>query len=84
VNDDDLARWRDNLVDQLQPGAPLRTIEIYAGRLYMLPEEFANNLEEPSWMEKHLIRRVPVDSVIEMMSSAVAESANLINHYFLS
>ncbi|KPK10146.1 MAG: hypothetical protein AMJ56_08820 [Anaerolineae bacterium SG8_19] len=84
VNDDDLARWRDNLVDQLQPGAPLRTIEIYAGRLYMLPEEFANNLEEPSWMEEHLIRRVPVDSVIEMMSSAVAESVNLINHYFLS
>jgi hypothetical protein len=83
VNDEDLSRWRDTLVDQLLPGAPLRTIEIYAGRLYMSPEEFANNLEEPSWMEEHLIRRVPVDSVIEMMSSGVTESVKLINRYFL-
>jgi hypothetical protein len=83
VNDENLARWRDILVDQLQPGAPLRTIEIYADRLYMSPEDFANNLGEPTWMEEHLIRRVPVDSVIEMMSSAVTVSANLINQYFL-
>lgn len=82
VNDEDLAHWRDTLVDQLQPGAPLRTIEIYAGRLYMSPEEFAKNLEESSWMEEHLIRRVPVDSVIEMISFAVTESADLINQYF--
>jgi hypothetical protein len=40
-------------------------------------------LEEPSWMEEHLIRRVPVDSVIEMMSSGVTESVKLINQYFL-
>lgn len=82
VTDEDLTRWRDILVDQLQPGVPLRTIEIYAGRLYMSPEEFAKNLEEPAWMEEHLIRRVPVDSVIEMISSAVKESADLINQYF--
>lgn len=83
VKDEDLIIWRDILVDQLQPGAPLRTIEIYADRLYMSPEEFASNLDEPSWMEEHLIKRVPVDSVIEMMSSAVAESVGLINQYFL-
>lgn len=83
VKDEDLARWRNALVDQLRPGAPLRTIEIYASRLYMSPEEFANNLEEPSWMEDHLISRVPVDSVIEMMSFWVTESVNLINNYFL-
>ena len=83
VDDADLIHWRDVLVDQLQPNAPLRTIEIYAGRLYMSPEEFAANLEQPDWMDEHLFKRVPVDSVIGMVLSAVAESAFLINDYFL-
>jgi len=83
AEDDDLILWRDMLAAQLRPGAPLRTIEIYAGRLYMSPEDFAANLEHPEWMEEHLFGRVPVDSVQGMITSAVSGSADLINEYLL-
>jgi len=83
VKDEDLMEWRDILVDQLQPGAPLRTIEIYAGRLYMSPDEFAANLNEPAWMDEHLFQRVPVPKVKEMLASAVPESVKLINEYLI-
>lgn len=79
--DSDLARWRDMLVSQLQPGAPLQTIRIYAERLLMSPSEFSANLEEPSWMEENLFSKVPVDEVQSMMKSAVAQSSDLISEY---
>ncbi len=83
VENEDLMKWRDILVDQLRPGAPLRTIEIYASRLYMSPEEFAANLNQPAWMDEHLFRRVPVPAVKEMLASAVPESVKLINDYLI-
>ncbi len=83
VKDEDLMKWRDILVDQLRPGAPLRTIEIYAGRLYMSPEEFAANLNEPAWMDEHLFQRVPVLKVKETLALTVPESVKLINDYLI-
>lgn len=77
-----LTIWRDMLVDQLQPDAMLRTIEIYAGRLDMSPEEFATNLEDPGWMEDHVFKKVPVEKVQAMLTNAVGESIEIITHYF--
>ncbi len=82
ADDRDLASWRDLLVDQLQPGARLRTIEIYAERLYLTPEEFAANLEKSSWMDEYLFNRVPIQEVQQTLTSAVHESVELILNYF--
>ena len=79
--DSDLLRWREMLILQLAPGAPLRTVEIYAERLMMSPAEFSANLEEPVWMQEHLFRNVPVEKVLKMLTSAVSESAELIAEY---
>lgn len=81
ADDRDLMSWRDLLVRQLEPGALLETITIYAERLDMSPSEFAANLEEPDWMEDHLFRKVPVDEVQQMLTSALDDSVDFINQY---
>jgi len=75
--DKELIEWRDLLVAQLRPGAPLRTVEIYAKRLFLSPEEFASNLEEPAWMDAYLFSRVPIEDVQAMLTSAVTESVDI-------
>ena len=82
--DKDLIEWRDLLVAQLRPGAPLRTVEIYAERLFLTPEEFESNLEEPAWMDEYLFDRVPIEMVQEILTSVVTESVNLITDYLMN
>lgn len=79
--DDMLITWRDMLDNQLEPGAMLRTIEIYAGRLKMSPKEFAANLDDPAWMEEQVFAKVPVDKIKEMLTDAVDESIDIITDY---
>lgn len=81
ADDRDLLKWRDYLTDQLQPGAILRTVEIYARRLFISPETFAKNLHDPAWMEEHLFHKVPVKAIKELMNSAVTDTAVLASSY---
>jgi hypothetical protein len=81
AEDSKLTVWRDMLVDQLRPGAMLQTVEIYAGRLKMLPEEFAANLENPAWMNDHVFGKVPLEKVQAMLTEAVGESIDIITRY---
>ena len=81
ASDDDLVKWRDQLVEQLRPGALLMTVEVYAKRLGISPDEFAANLDKQSWMDEHLFNKVPVDKVLGIMHSAIDESIAIINGY---
>jgi hypothetical protein len=83
AEDSKLVVWRDMLVDQLQPGAMLRTIEIYAGRLSMSPETFAANLEDPDWMAAHVFGKVPVENVQAILTDAVGESIEIVRDYLM-
>ena len=77
----DLLSWRDNLVAQLLPGARLRTVEIYAGRMGMSTEEFSSNLDRPEWMERHVFARVPLDSVKNILERTIADCAHMVSEY---
>lgn len=81
VTDADLIAWRDRLAVQLQPGATLQTIAVYADRLHMSSAEFAACLDDPAWMETNLFRLIPVDKVQARMETAVTESVQLIENY---
>lgn len=76
-----LIRWRNLLVAQLQPGAPSRTVEIYAGRLDILPEQFAANLQDDAWMETHVFSKIPVAEVQAIVKTAVPKSIDLMMNY---
>ena len=81
VDDAILVEWRDMLVAQLQPGASIKTVEIYAGRLGMSPAQFAANLQDASWMQDQVFNKIPVDNVQQILQTAVPKSVTLINKY---
>lgn len=81
VDDAVLTEWRDLLVAQLTPGAPVKTVEIYAGRLGMSPDEFATNLQDPAWMQTQVFDKIPVDQVQAILHTAVPQSIELIDNY---
>jgi len=81
VDDAVLARWRNMLVSQLQPGAAIQTVEIYAERLQMSPAEFAANLRDPKWMEANVFSKVPVAEIQARVAAAVPGSIALISEY---
>lgn len=76
-----LVQWRDMLVDQLQPGAPVRTVEIYAGRLGMSAAEFGAALHDPAWMETHVFGKLPLPEIEAIVQTAVPLSVQLITDY---
>jgi hypothetical protein len=78
-----LLSWRDEIVPQRQPGACIRTIEIYAERLGMTPDEFAINIEDPDWMDRHIFGQLPVLEIQNILDTAVPRSVDLIANYLL-
>lgn len=81
VPDAILVEWRDILTAQLEPEAPVKTIEIYAGRMKMSPEEFAANLQDPNWMQTQVFNKIPVDKVQAILQTAVPQSLELVQNY---
>lgn len=82
VPDTVLVEWRDLLVGQLQPGASVHTIDIYAGRLGLSPAEFSAALHDPAWMEEHVFGKLPVMEIQAILQTAVPQSVQLITDYF--
>ena len=76
-----LTNWRDMIVAQLQPNAPVKTIEIYAQRIGISPEEFASNLDDQTWMAIHIFDKIPVDDVQKRLTEAVPHSIKIISNY---
>ena len=74
-------RWQALLVEQLEPGAAIQTVEIYAKRLKIPPQQFADQLNDPQWMSDNVFRRAPLDAVRQTLSSAVDESLELVTEY---
>ncbi|MGB3713829.1 MAG: zinc dependent phospholipase C family protein [Candidatus Promineifilaceae bacterium] len=82
ASNSDLLAWRDFLVSQMRPGATPQTVEIFAGRLSMSPEQFSENLDRPEWMEEHVFTKVSLDSVLAILTTAIGDGIDLICDYF--
>lgn len=81
VADQHLQMWRDVLVAQLQPGAPLQTVPFYARRIGIPAEEFAAYLADDAWMATQFFPLVPVEKVLARLQTAVGESIALAKEY---
>ncbi|MEM7114250.1 MAG: zinc dependent phospholipase C family protein [Chloroflexota bacterium] len=79
--DDAINRWQAMLVEQLHPGAPSETINIYAERVGMTPTHFAASLNDPDWMADQVFGKIPVDQVRAVLQTAVPRTIDLINDY---
>lgn len=76
-----LTRWHQLIVEQLAPNAPIQTIQIYAQRLGITPDEFAAKLNDPEWLQSQLFDRVPLEAVEAIFAQTLDESVALINAY---
>jgi hypothetical protein len=59
VEDRHLLEWRDYLARQLEPGAAAQTVEVFAARQGISPEEFYQLLESEERMEAQVFSHLP-------------------------
>ncbi len=81
ASDGDIVRWRDAILPQLTPGAPISAIQIYANRLQMPATALNQKLNNPAWVDANLFQKIPFKSVGEIIEQATTESATLLNRY---
>jgi hypothetical protein len=59
VQDMYLVEWRDFLAAQLQPGAEIRTVEVFAQRQGVSPQEYYRLLDSQAEMDAEIFSRLP-------------------------
>lgn len=81
VKDHDLERWRDLLVDQLQPGASVYSVEIFARRQGIAPEEYYRLLSSEERIEAEIFAHLPRENLRSYRLNLLEENLQLIRHY---
>ena len=73
--------WRDFIAQQLMPGAAPQTVEVFAARSQMTPDEFLLLLRSEERMEQELFSFVPRHVLVEYRDKLVAENIKLLSSY---
>ncbi|MBW8010678.1 MAG: zinc dependent phospholipase C family protein [Chloroflexi bacterium] len=81
VEDNHLSAWRDYLADQLLPGAAVQTIEVFANRQGLAPEEFSNILNSEELMEEEIFTHVSRQRLGEFHQNLLAKNLQLLQTY---
>ncbi|MBI3158712.1 MAG: zinc dependent phospholipase C family protein [Chloroflexi bacterium] len=74
VEDRHLGEWRDYLQAQLHPGAASRTVEVFARRQGLSPEEFSDLLHSEERLEAEVFSHVPRQDLVEYRQRLIAAS----------
>src|SRR5512139_813588 len=77
-----LVQWRDLLSEQFQPGAAIRTVEIFAERGGVPPEKFQQVLASPEEMEQHIFAHASREKIEQFYRDGYEQMAELIVEYF--
>jgi hypothetical protein len=77
-----LFQWRDGLIEQLQPGASIRTVEVFAERGGVPPEKFQQVLASPEEMEQHIFAHAPREKIEKFYRDGYEQMVRLIVEYF--
>jgi hypothetical protein len=80
--DEALARWRDWLVEQLQPGASSQTLEIFARRMNRDPQELSALLASPDELDRLIFARLPQQDLAGFRAEGLAHSLGLAVEYW--
>jgi hypothetical protein len=76
-----LIDWRNVLADQFQPGAGIRTIEIFAARNNEPPEKFLHVMDSPSEMDANIFAHYSREDVEAFYRNGHDRMAELIVEY---
>ncbi len=83
VKDQFLFAWRDFLAEQLQPGAKVHTVEVFAERQGISPQEYMALLGSEERMENEIFTHLPREELARYRQRVEDESIALVNSYFL-
>jgi hypothetical protein len=77
-----LREWRDLLAAQFQPGATIRTVEVFAARNRVAPEDFRRVLDSPAELERVIFAHASHEKIEAFYRTGHDEMAELIVEYF--
>lgn len=75
-----LILWRDEIAGQLAPGAPVRTVEVFARRMGISPDEF-EALLAPEVVAERIFRHIAPDQLAAFRQEGLERSIALIGAY---
>lgn len=81
VEDQHLIDWRDFVADQLLPGAMIRTVEVFAERQGISPQEYYSLLSSEERMESEVFAHLSRQDLDLYRRSVLEDSVQLINAY---
>ena len=81
VADEHLRQWRDLLVSQLRPEAPVQTVEVFAARQGIPPGEFYRLLDSEEGMEREVFSHITRPALDFYRKRLVEENLHLIKRY---
>ena len=84
TGDEHLCAWRDFLSPQLEPGAAIQTVEVFASRQGIDPSAFYQVIESEEDMEYKIFKYVPRKNMEIYRQRVVSENSRLIKSYLAS
>ena len=81
ITDENLRTWRDFIAEQLPPGGNSRTVEVFAQRLGMSNDEFADLLNSEERLEELVFSNLPRQVLVEYQEKLVTENIHLLETY---
>ncbi len=81
TGDEHLRRWRDVLVEQLAPGAAIRTVQVFAERGEVSPEAFERVLDFEAQMDALVFSHIPRAAIDDFYARGLAQSCQVIARY---
>ncbi|TAK13189.1 MAG: hypothetical protein EPO32_06045 [Anaerolineae bacterium] len=82
VEDHFLRQWRDYIEEQLQPGAAIRTVEVFASRQGLSPEVFFALLRSEERMTSEVFSHVSQQQLVEYRQRTVTASLAVLARAF--
>ncbi len=84
VADTYLYHWRNYLAEQLHPGAKVETVEVFAARQGISPQEYYHLLASSERMEAEVFSRLPKELLDHYRGALIEENLRLIQVYMES
>lgn len=81
VRDTYLLTWRNFLADQLKPGATVKTVEVFAARQGVPPDEYYQLLYSKDRMDSEIFARLPQQDLCQYRAELIEENLDLILRY---
>lgn len=81
VRDEHLLQWRDFLSGQLQPGAKIKTVDVFARRQGISPDEYYDLLNSEEQMDQQVFAHIPRESLERYRQRLVEANLGLLREY---